>query len=367
MLAVNSNLANGTWFTRYYHGKTQTLYTGRIAYTSVVPGGMVQGNFVDPNNWNYDVVRHRWDPGTLITAYSGYGWDGLQDLRTGWVPGQDECYYPSWTSSRSLAYNRALERLNSKVRGDLDLGVTLAELGSTRRMLSSAGRILTAARVRGIGSTRDVANGWLQWQYGWSQLARDVFAAANESLEASLSVVKRVAAGATVPIVEDSTQGITVYVAFPTRNRGVGKASCRMSVELELPGATLDRWSSLNPVSLGWELIPFSFVADWVYDVGSYLRAAETAFLYGMRFRSGYVSELMVYDGGDQISTNSKYVPGNPNVTYNVTGFKRQVRIRRFVRTKLTSYPLPRPPVFHVDLGSQRLLTLAALLRQLLK
>ena len=103
-------------------------------------------------------------------------------------------------------------------------------------------------------------------------------------------------------------------------------------------------------------------------SVGSYLRNFETALLYGARFKSGYVSELYYYDGSEDSLPGQKFsfpTANPPKYVYNDYTSGR-IRIRKFRRTKLTSYPLPRPPSFKVDLGSEQLLSLAALLRQLL-
>jgi hypothetical protein len=121
-------------------------------------------------------------------------------------------------------------------------------------------------------------------------------------------------------------------------------------------------------VSLGWELIPYSFVVDWFIDVGSYLRNLETALLFGTIFKSGFVSELYAVDLVDD------YLPSfliNTKQTDTATWWlltkaTSRRRYREFYRTKLTSYPFPRKPTFKVDLGSQRLLSAASLLRQIL-
>jgi hypothetical protein len=124
-------------------------------------------------------------------------------------------------------------------------------------------------------------------------------------------------------------------------------------------------------VSLAWELIPYSFVVDWFVDVGSYLRNLETALLYRKFVTSGYVSELYAFEGSEVgINKANGYAIGSGKSNENWARFlnvKAKIRRVQFARTKLSSYPLPRLPTFKVALGSQRLFSAAALLRQLLQ
>jgi len=282
---------------------------------------------------------------------------------------------PTWNSS--LVYNRALERLNSKARGDLDLGVAIAEAGQTVRMVTALRKFnIFARRHRSspkgrdgkFGSTRDVADGWLQYQYGWKPLMSDIFGAANESLRIVINRLERFKASVKMPV---DGNGDILYrtvegVSAKVQREGQGIQACTIAIELEVPSFDLARWSSLNPVSLGWELVPYSFVVDWFYDVGSYLRHMETALLFNTRFRGGYVSELFTWDGSEVCDNKVMYPIGANEVRW-FEGCKSLIRQRSFRRTKLTSYPLPRKPTFNVDLSSARLFSAASLLRQLLR
>jgi hypothetical protein len=127
----------------------------------------------------------------------------------------------------------------------------------------------------------------------------------------------------------------------------------------------VSRWGSLNPLSIAWELTTLSFVVDWLYDVGGYLRSLETAMLYNSNFHSGYYTQLWAHQG----SWNGKaYTRVYSSGTYyaemqGVSSWK----YTRFSRNVLGSYPLPRAPAFKIDLGSERLLSAAALLAQHLR
>lgn len=333
----------------------------------VAPGAIVHGNHRDPNSWDYLCIREQLPKGEITV------WEGVSKYKhqyRGWF-GDSTTYSKQLSWDRTTLYNQALNRLNEKVRGTLDLAVSLAEAGSTARMIGGIRNVLDFARGR-RWSTKDIANGWLQWQYGWKPLLSDVFEACdtgNRSIRKSLG---RVNVSATNLIRENSFVDKQVLsVPYRALLTAEGKQSCRMQVWLEIRPQDFDiaEWASLNPVSLAWELIPYSFVVDWFYDVGSYMRNLETALLYGTVFKNGFVSELNVYDskevgGGDK---PYHYGPDSFGTWRRVDYMEARMRWRQFVRTKLTSYPLPRKPTFQVDLGSQRLFSAASLLRQLLK
>lgn len=335
----------------------------------VTPAGMNRGNFRNPTAWQYVVKTSRYWKGEVVEQsivpgsplYNRVGYFGS---------GVDPPAPPTW--ERSSVYNEALEKLNSKVRGDLDLSIALAESGTTYRMVKSLSKVFDFARAvkRRFGSTKDIANGWLQWQYGWKPLVSDVFNVLDERNRLVLNNMEKFRVRRTRPIMVD--QLVLKNVPFlgsqaPVRVFGKGKASCEIAIAIDIPAFDLARWTSLNPVSIAWELTPYSFVFDWFLDVGSYLRNLETGLLYGSLFRWGYVSELFVYDGTEDVDPKGTYLFVNGNNRAFAKKVQAKYRHRQFQRSVLTSYPLPRKPSFKADLGSYRLLSAAALLRQLLK
>jgi hypothetical protein len=115
----------------------------------------------------------------------------------------------------------------------------------------------------------------------------------------------------------------------------------------------------LNPASIAWELLPYSFVADWFVDIGSFLRSVETAVIYANRFRSGYYSVLLVKNITGLISRSEN--SGSGSLAINAVGFANEIQFRRVV---YSGFPLPTVPRFKANLGSRRLLSAAALLTQ---
>lgn len=340
---------------------------GRRAEWYVTSSGIVHGDFRSYNPWGYTVHDKYHFTGTKRLQYR-IGQMNWWETKGAFGFESDPPFYPDW--NRALVYNLALEKLNSKVRGGLDLSIALAEAGTTVRMIKSVKKFTDFARGRGLGSTKDLANGWLQYTYGWKPLMSDIFAVANESVNIVLGTIQRVHARVRLPLTVDAKKrrsqiaNLTAATAVTTNVRGDGGQSCTIVLELDVPSFDLARWTSLNPVSIGWELIPYSFVVDWFYDVGSYLRGLETALLYSTRFRSGYVSELYAYDGEEWVKEPLAQDFGSYYYSLDV---KASVRRREFVRAVLSSYPFPRKPTFEVDLNWKRLVSAGSLLRQLFK
>jgi len=352
-----------------------TLRTKSTAGITVI-GQVRHGDHKNPNEFKYDkrIEDSTWSNGNHYGEWLRFDPKPVFN-RTGCVDGSN-ITEPEW-EDRDSAFNLALERLNDKVRGDLDLGVDLVEAGQTKRMIRSLDRVTKFARISRIGHgvadlSRSLANGWLEWQYGWRPLCQDVFGALDEGLNIIEKRLRHVKARGTIPT--DKTVGYGGFIDgldnLSVTEKINGKQSCEISLWLEIPATRVDpaRWSSLNPISLGWEVIPYSFVVDWFIDIGSYIRNVETALLYGTQFRTGYVSELLVHNGHARMEPSEQFTGNFPfEILNKIRDFEKKRQVVKFRRGILVSYPFPRQPHFKADLGSQRLFSAAALLRQFLK
>jgi hypothetical protein len=327
---------------------------------------------IHPTAWNYTVHREKYIHGKhRIEGLPPF--PGLVSKTEGNLG--STIPIPASNDDKDAAYNEALTRLNEKVRGGLDLSVALGEAGTTLRMLKATGKLLEHARrlkpPGGFGSTRDVANGYLQYKYGWKPLMSDIFKIADESIRVVVNNLQSIKAAAKIPkegtsrVIYSSIHGVSNVPI----NRKLLKGSlsgCCIGVTLEVPTSSfqLNRWASLNPVSIAWELIPYSFVVDWFVDIGSSLRNVETACLYNTQFRAGFVSELWRYDCKDSIE--GEFTRDAAPYRHYLSSLEGECQHIVFTRRTLSSYPFPRRPTFKVDLSSGQLLSAAALLRQLL-
>lgn len=258
-------------------------------------------------------------------------------------------------------YAKALERLNEKVRGGVDLSIDLAQAGQTAKMFKGADRLenYTKAFTRKWGLLKAPANAWLEYTYGIKPLVQSIYESSEQAIRVVVNELERVKVRANdYGWKPERVYLSTVYGAIW---RKIGQFSSKSSVTLGIAyrGAApdWDNFTSLNPISIAWELVPYSFVVDWVYDIGGYLRAVETQCLYANRFNSGYRTNFVHYTG--EIRDGPFTYTSSPTGTNLWTG---NVEGTAFERSPLTQYPSLSLPILNVDLGSSRLLSAASLL-----
>lgn len=212
---------------------------------------------------------------------------------------------PSARDSARLK-GKALSKLKNQ---QVDLAMALATRRSTTDLLASNAAKLAkawgqarqrnfagAAKTLGIRSsvrpgTKSVSSGWLQLQFGWMPLMSDIYGAYQE-----LSTVQPKAGQLVVLRVSDreagSTQTKSNYYPYGSTYGGVEmnirqtwtrtvKQSYWWKLDVESLHA-LSRNGLTDPLVVAWDLVPFSFVADWLVPVGQYLRncTASAGFTY---------------------------------------------------------------------------------------
>lgn len=306
------------------------------------------GDKVHPTAWSYNVDRS--------TNFNGYEQsfslvDGkLLSTRSGYIPVlMNQPAPPNFTGELASAQAKALTKLNKLVRGELDLSIAIAEAGKTAEMIRS---IVKAERWCAGITPRRLAESWLEYTYGWRPLAADIYNAASEVTRSVDNGLLKVTASARVKLTNPVGQGtgqsieqIGQPIAFA--KYGVVMKSMTTSQELS-------RWTSLNPLSIAWELLPYSFVIDWFYNVGDYLRGMETSLLFNTSFLYGYLSKGY---GWDYRVLYNKTQTSQPQKSVANGMYHR----RHFERSVLSSYPVPYTPTFQADLSWRRLVSAAAL------
>lgn len=354
MKAHNFTNFNGI---RYNHDGTPAA-TGVHTYDDVVvcPPTNVKGDFHTPNNWSYSIDRHRFHYGTwnwyVDKAHYlsrqpykwGYGWLGAA------VP------IPPW--NRTILYNQALSRVYEKIRGSLDLSIDIAESDQTRKMFKALAKW---ERYLGKWNPRRWANEWLEYQYGWRPLLSDCYDAAHE-LRRKVEKHEMVITGAAKEKLQSlvlTQLVVNTNLKIPYEVKGV--AGCKFKLSYSPKSVDLARWTSLNPISIAWELMPYSFVVDWFIDIGGALRSYESAVLYNS-YVKGYVDELFAVD----VKTKYNLLWGQPATeVYEYSASARRKNVQ-FQRSVLNSAPTPRMPQWNVSMGWQRWVSAWALSSQIL-
>lgn len=336
---------------------------------------MNKGDHERPTSWHYKRVTSKKFDGAA-NAYAGnYGGGYFGALTKRFVgPLQnlgDVDVNVHLGTLHDKAYNRALGKLNEQVRGELDISVALAEAHQTQKMVNAVGKF--ERYFQSVGPRR-WGNEWLELHYGWKPLLGDIYGAAEEliALPEFLAVISARAHAKADTTVSTTTSGpvdisgLSNFTDLPVTTKSKISVFDGVKLQISLKPPTdlvrLGRWTSLNPVNIAWELVPYSFVVDWFIDIGTFLRDTESYWLYNSLFSSGYRSDLRAAT----VTSTVLYANFIPNYFERVDyiNAKANQDVLSFDRDLLYSYPFPRLPQVNTDLSSSRLITAAALLGQ---
>lgn len=320
--------------------------------------------------------------GKVYTYFSSGG----QIVTDGYGPGQavltSNVYPRAWASD---PYNRCLTKLYSKLRSDVDLSIDLYQGNQTLRMLRDYSKLIshpirtivssTQKLVRGrkgINGLKLSASKWLEYQYGIRPSIDTIYTLTHDMIGAATATTgfPFTKARASSVLSDAYYLGPGAIGNYYSSNVGVNHTlhdSRRVEIGLKVRIMNehlnaLSQFTSLNPISFAWENLPFSFVADWVFDVGSYLRNLETALMTGLEFAEGYQVTTRAWAFSVKMAGGSSQFG-----TYYYDARKGYASLKRYDRIVLSTLPLPRPPTLEVHLGTERLLSAAALLSNLLK
>lgn len=218
----------------------------------------------------------------------------------------DNDFTPPSSRDHARLKARALTRLKDQ---QLDIGMALATRKQTVDLLASTaaqlvraysaarrGKWAQAARELGIRNsvrpgTKSASSGWLQLQFGWMPLVNDIYGAygllqRGPKSEGDLVVlrVKDQDSG-----VVDSTENYypygSQYGGGKLKVRKLYRRDLKQSFWYKLNSAALFEAQSsglTDPAVVVWDLVPFSFVIDWLLPVGQFLRncTADVGFDY---------------------------------------------------------------------------------------
>lgn len=217
---------------------------------------------------------------------------------------------PPQTNGRALAYNKAYEKVKAFLGDSSMWAVNLAEQDQSlkmivtratqlRRFVSSVRRadfigaakeLKLAAVPAGVKRRKAFANNFLEYHFGWEPLLNDVYGAVNTFLDPHLPTARPFKARAT-----NGQDWLVPPAPFGVTRRGNDKFHVQIAGALEVTNPNLHLASQLgliNPLSVAWELVPFSFVVDWWGNVGNVL-SSYTDFA-GVSKKNTYVSDYQV-------------------------------------------------------------------------
>jgi len=412
---VSDPLGNYT-YTAGYNCVTTDETTSRIAPVTRVKTVSSTGtpNFkkikrrdlpFNPYSMTYEAVATlpgEWSAGNLgypcREKYFGYIYNR--------VPHSGKGVWPTFTdSTKKSAETKAMLRVKNM---KINLAQAFGERKQTAHLLQTSinrlatvalairnGKLGHAARVMGLGSKGgkiigrnrsypefigaqkdNLANIWLEFTYGWKPLLADIYGAtehlaylynARRALRASaresqsqykLGFLKGTASG--------PYSGLNVWGEF---SDSVFESRSKVILEFTEDDTWLDslsRTGITNPALLTWELLPYSFVVDWLIPVGDYLSCIDAG--SGLRFKRG-----MCYTVTKQFDVTYwkelSHAPPNTGFDQSASmkGNTQTRRKEQKTRVIYNSFPMPSFPSFQPKLGIEKAVTSLSLLNQLFR
>lgn len=260
-------------------------------------------------------IRSRWNPYTVTKGSrrrTSNKWtctrvDGVvfqQDAPVSFTPGK---FSPAIPNALVL---QAQSKLASKIKGhSFNLAVNAAQsrqlvdmvvsnLGKFGRSILALkhGDFATAARALGaqprISRLRpsDISGRWLELQYGWLPTLSDIYEAAKAYEKITAKERQTTFRASAKQLVEVECAG------SPAISTCVMHVTQCVSIVAELTEllSTARTLGLVDPLSLAWELLPYSFVVDWFVPIGTYLETLNV-----LPHLTGRFSTTMsnVYDG----------------------------------------------------------------------
>lgn len=386
----------------YYDKNSFTSYSTAPATSSVASlSGVVTS--VNPKPWNRSMIsahaytKYRRDDKGFYRQQSGiYNEEPWAQTQMDYGPiSSDATSVIAGTYDTSGVDDRCLEKLLEAVRGEhANLAVDLAEVRQTIKMLRNATKFTKlvgefardVVKKRGYKKIRpgptqgqrrlDYVNGkWLEYRYGWLPLISSIHSigeAMRKRRETQLVYLKARSGQKKEETIRTGDRSF----GNPEKIRYLnGSYRCEIGVLFDLPtGPQWSDWTSLNPAAIAWELVPFSFVADWFIGVGQCLENWENWFTYANNFVTGYkvssYKETRSYQDNGYTSSPVQYWENGRPKDGTYLQFRHGVSFVHstvYNRVVLHSLPMPGGPRLKNGLNSKRMLDSAALISQIVR
>jgi hypothetical protein len=295
--------------------------------------------------------------------------------------------------------NRLSQKVLDGLKGQrIDLGEAFGERSQTVRMLEqSIGKLVKGARALRRGDLAQFAQAldlshvtskraakyrnhraargkkdafadyWLEYTYGWKPFISDIYSAmeifSKPIDDKPHAEIKRSVFHAYPDInVRQNSTFRHVTGCVTTVRKQLHIYYTLSGTESDVFVRSLSQLGLTNPLELAWNLMPYSFVIDWLLPVGNYLNALDATF--GLTFLSGYRNDRWF-----SWSKRSTTGVGNTGTTftYYTGGAADSFRRDYFSRNIVTSFPSPVVPTLQNPLSVNRAVTSLALLNQIFK
>lgn len=208
------------------------------------------------------------------------------------LPAQELGAAGTSVATRAVTQNKALSSFQSQLWTNSSIATTLAEWEQSCSMIARrAGQLINVVKALKRGRLGDAyayleitkvnrklnrkdktfADLWLELHFGWEPLIKDI-GSAVEVLQGSPPACMVVGRGTSKEKSLRFTGGGTQR-DFVERDYTFS-TKVKANVRVENPNLALaNQMGFINPLSVAWELVPFSFVVDWFLPVGGFLNS----------------------------------------------------------------------------------------------
>lgn len=261
-------------------------------------------------------------------------------------------------------YDRAFDSLASKMRGSSELVVDAAEAGQSAAMLNNSRKLGVVfedflKRKTLIGASAKFASQkWLEYRYGWQPLVSSIYSGLDNVLRSETARQIPIRGRAVVTKQSRSLSGNGTHLDPTWTFQSMTSLRCELSGSFKLPSSSVADWTSLNPASIAWEMLPFSFVADWVIGVGDSLKRAENGWYLNSLFNGGHETIT-----ARETTYGNAYGRGSQGSTQTMAGATCVMIHKR--RSQLYHLDMPTlTPQLSVNLNANRITDIGALMLQ---
>lgn len=256
------------------------------------------------------------NPGVSKIEQWEYGWHIYKSIPF-YIPHDPRSYVYGLNTPYDV--NGALIRLFDKLdEYKVNMAVFFAERQKTLDMVANKlekvfrayrdvkrGNPRRAARRLGIKShnprSKQAAGQWLELQYGWRPLIGDVHSMLNLQ---GAGIPTGVFGVAVEQFELDVNRQDLYWFTGKYTGHTVAKVGCDVAVS-DPASAFANRIGLINPATVVWELVPFSFVIDWALPIGDHLDRLTT--MAGLSFSNEYLSRVLNGEVKGQTDYLSKF------------------------------------------------------------
>lgn len=219
-------------------------------------------------------------------------------------------------------FNKSYAKLRDKISDNASWGANLAEYNQSISMMTNRVKQIHAftrsvrkldfegaARALGLRSkpsrvspSRSVASNWLEYSFGWKPLLSDIHSSID-FLQTPIKTLNPKGSASDTWFINSNPTGYPKKVGSGTK-----KVSQGCKVTISNPNLWLANSLGLvNPLTIAWEVIPFSFVIDWFVNVEQFLSSGTD--LLGLTVsnpwrQASFKGDVIDFSfGGGQLST----------------------------------------------------------------